>query len=117
MLVHNCTDCPTHCSVSTIETYKTSQHEILKYRLRYSVSHNHEICCYTVYRLLPSPSLHSPSLVVWKQSTICTSSHMNDVRIEKMVEGSYCMGAVIVRTVNKAKVYQATYQVAVLGRN
>ena len=29
--------------------------------------------------------------------------------IEKMVEGSYCVGAVVVRTVNKAKVYQATY--------
>ena len=42
---------------------------------------------------------------------------MSDVRIEKMVEGSYCVGAVIVRTVNKEKVYQATYHVAVLGRN
>ena len=34
---------------------------------------------------------------------------MSDVRTEKMVEASYCVGAVIVRTVNKAKVYQATY--------
>ena len=42
---------------------------------------------------------------------------MSDVRIEKMVEASYYVGAVIVRTANKTKVYQATYQVAVLGRN
>ena len=42
-----------------------------------------------------------------KQSSICTSSHMSDVRTEKMVEVSYCVGAVIVRTVNKGKVYQA----------
>ena len=65
-----------------------------------------------VYSLNPSPLLHFPSVAVWKsrkQSSICISSHMSDVRIEKMVEASYCVGAVIVRTANKAKVYQATY--------
>ena len=66
--------------------------------------------------LSPRFLLHIPSLA-GKQSSISVSSHKSDVRIEKMVEGSYCVGVVIVRTVNKAKVYQGTYHVAALGRN
>ena len=79
------------CDIN-MESYKISQHEILSHRLRYNLSHNYQICCYTVYRPIPSLCLTFPHLRYGNSLvfSICTSSHKSDVRIEKMVEGSYC---------------------------